>query len=99
VARKDFIRKRLHDDGYTYKEYKTLPDPKRRYYCDKLKSAFISGFFEYTRDGDWMEEAVGNQDEWIKIEGMAAWHVNGALAALKKSSDGIASLTPLPEEY
>jgi len=38
-----------------------------------------------------MQRAVGEYDSWIKIEGMASWHIRQALNALEAGSNGSAT--------
>lgn len=86
VARNEFARKRLHLEGYATLEYKALPRESKRFVAKKIAAVFVDdkdGFFQYTRDNYWMQDAVGDQDGWIKIEGMATWHVSAALLALE----------------
>lgn len=51
---------------------------------DKWASNLTAEFFQYTRDGDWMQEAVGENANWLNIEGMSAWHAQGALHSLQR---------------
>ncbi|RDL38711.1 uncharacterized protein BP5553_03051 [Venustampulla echinocandica] len=89
AARNTFVRERLQfETGLSPKQFKGLAMVQRRYRIGQLERIFAAGFFQYTRDSDWMQEAVGNSDSWIYIHGMSAWHVKSALHALEHNSRG-----------
>jgi hypothetical protein len=48
----------------------------------QLEQAFSTRFFEYSREEEWMKNAVGDVEDWIKMEGMATWQIKMALAAI-----------------
>lgn len=57
----------------------------QRYYAGKIEvaSSGDNGFYQYTKDGHWMQDAVGEQNSWIKIDGMARWHIRRDLDSLQ----------------
>ena len=81
--------------GLSVEQFKHLPGTDRRYRIGLLESAFFESFFQYTRDGGWMEEAVGESEDWIQIEGMSRWHVKWALHALESSAGTATPNNPL----
>jgi len=84
------VRERLHLACFSTRQYKALPKVEKRYIAQNIENAFVdmeAGFFQYTRRADWMQDAVGETDGWIRIDGMAGWHVGWALFALENGSD------------
>ena len=47
-----------------------------------LERSFGNNFFEFTRDGSWMEDAVGSSAKWLEIPGIVPWHVRAAIETL-----------------
>ncbi|RDL41171.1 uncharacterized protein BP5553_01150 [Venustampulla echinocandica] len=98
-ARNTFIREQLEREGLSPKQFKDLSAVQKRYRTSQLDRVFAAEFFEHTRDGGWMQDAVGNNKSWIYIHGMSAWHVKSALHALVNSSGGSpADSTATPTE-
>lgn len=80
-ARNNFIKIELLKLGLTSKTWKQLEEGPRNHQRWMLEEAFRDGFFQFSRDGMWMQEAVGESEAWIKLDGMASWHVKWALMA------------------
>ncbi|CAG8951023.1 hypothetical protein HYFRA_00006420 [Hymenoscyphus fraxineus] len=85
LARNNFIRERLERIGLTAAQFKALPLGPRRSRIARLEFAFSAEFFAYSRDGDWMQEAVGEERSWLDVPGMREWHVRAALAACEQA--------------
>lgn len=93
VARNEFVRIRLHLEGLSTSQYKVSPKESKRFITDKIGRAFLAedGFFKYTRDNYWKQDAVGESGHWIEVVGMARWHVRMALFSLESKSNGSAT--------
>lgn len=83
-ARNEFVKDQLTTIGVTEKELRQLMDIQRYRLVARLEEAFIASFFDYSRDHDWMQDAVGENRDWIMVNGMAAWHIRAALIDLKR---------------
>ncbi|KAF4634529.1 hypothetical protein G7Y89_g3580 [Cudoniella acicularis] len=92
-ARNNFVHDQLQREGLSPQQFKRLNMNQRFYRTSQIDQAFAAGFFQYTRDGNWMQEAVGEDNSWIFIHGMSAWHVKSALYALENSGTGITCWT------
>jgi len=98
-ARNNFVKERLQrSEGLSVEQFKQLETNQRRYRVGRLESAFTEDFFNYTRDGGWMAEAVGEEDRWIHIEGISRWHVKWALHAIENSNVGPGSPADAPTD-
>lgn len=97
-ARNEYVCQRLRDEGYTVAQFKLQPKPSKDYISRKLAAAFREsssrGFFVFTRDGDWMQDSVGETGEWLKIDGISVWHVENALVALENARKQAATTPP-----
>jgi hypothetical protein len=81
---------RLHIESFSTQQFKLLPKETKRWVTRKIEATVLDnrdGFFYYTRDNSWIQDAVGDQGDWIKINGMALWHIVSALFSLESSSD------------
>lgn len=50
----------------------------------QLEIVFAAEFYKYTRDDNWMQDAVGLNSNWIYVHGMSAWHVRTAIQTVHK---------------
>jgi hypothetical protein len=51
-------------------------------------------FFQYTRDNAWKQVAAGPTENWIHIEGMAAWQIKAALTAIESIGLSVSNQDP-----
>lgn len=84
AARAQFVTKQLVKDNLTLEQLAALPSLDRRVQVAKMADAFTKDFFQYTRDKDKMQEAIGDKSDWLNIPGMGAWHVKAAIHSLKR---------------
>lgn len=71
----------------TIDKFKELRLHEKQDRIEKLGRVFIAEFYQYTRDNGWMQEALGNDFNWIHMEGMSEWHIKAALHSLKGAHD------------
>lgn len=86
AARNLFVEHHLQKE-ISISEYRQLKLDEKKEQVHRLSEAFIKEFFQYTRDNSWMQEAVGDNVDWINITGMSDWHIKAALASLQSAQD------------
>ncbi|KAF4635372.1 hypothetical protein G7Y89_g2728 [Cudoniella acicularis] len=86
-ARNLFVQERLNQQGLSIRQFKDLDERSKRHCIERLQEAFYDEFFQYSRDGEWMEGAVGPDERWIRVPGMSDWHVKWALQAIEKAEE------------
>lgn len=84
TARAQFVTGQLAKDNLTMEQFVALKSLDRQNQVAKMARAFTEEFFQYTRDNDWMQEAVGEISDWLNIPGMSEWHVKAAIHSLKR---------------
>jgi hypothetical protein len=83
------VENQLSIEKMSLQQFKALDKNVKGYTLSQLEEKFSKEFFKYTRDSHWMQEAAGNNDNWIKIPGMCGWHVRHAIHALEYSEDTV----------
>lgn len=72
-ARNEFLRHALAEMNLSVDEYVSLGQEVKDNRDLQLQAAFKTEFFQFTRDGDWMAAAVGDNREWIALHEMSQW--------------------------
>lgn len=64
-------------------EFDLLSKEGKRQCEARFALTFAARFFEFTRDGEWMEDAVRENVNWIYVDGMSAWHIKQGLSTFE----------------
>jgi hypothetical protein len=82
TARNAFVLQALLDQKLSPKQFQQLAIVFKREKFINLQEAFRDNFFEFTRDGSWMQKAAGLNRNWLDIPGIIDWHVRAAINTL-----------------
>jgi hypothetical protein len=94
-ARNAFVADYLEMKNVTLAHWTTLSKEEQDHHSADLEDRFRGSFFDYCQGVEWSRHAVGPNDAWIHLEGMAAWHVSAAMAALKSKRSTSSGSSPL----
>ncbi|KAH6684033.1 hypothetical protein B0J14DRAFT_555038 [Halenospora varia] len=84
LTRADFVTSVLIREGFTNQSLKRRTPREKQILIVRIAGIFRMEFFRYSRDESWMEDAVGDNDAWMDIDGMCSWHVRWAIRAIER---------------
>lgn len=69
---------------FTNQSLKRRTPSEKQILIVRIAGIFHMEFFRYSRDENWMEDAVGDNGAWMDIDGMCSWHVRWAIRAIER---------------
>lgn len=84
LVRSQFVADQLQKNNLANKDFVAFTSTQKRDEEAQMKRSFTAEFSQYSRDNDWMQEAVGENPAWILVLGMTDWHVMAAFYSLSR---------------
>jgi hypothetical protein len=83
TARNTFVYRKLSDKEMSLTQLHQLERYQKKQTLLSLERFFRHNFFQYSRDGGWMQDAFGPNAAWLNIPGIISWHVRAAIETLR----------------